>query len=159
MRRVFDSRCTANPRRGSTFVVVLALLALLAIIGLAFVTFTGAEKESAEFFVATSNREVAPQINTDDTLDFGIRQLVLGASRDQYNSALWGGRHSLLAGMFGNNLSPHSGQGIHVGINSNTGSGCEPLSPHHGFERPKASQYVGFSAAVAHRANAPNLSL
>ena len=121
MRRVFDSRCTANPRRGSTFVVVLALLALLSIIGLAFVTFTGAEKESAEFFVATSNREVAPQINTDDTLDFGIRQLVLGARRNQYNSALWGGRHSLLAGMFGNNLSPHSGQGIHVGINANTG--------------------------------------
>ena len=51
MRRVFDSRCTANPRRGSTCGVVRALLALRAIIGLAFVTFTGAEKESAEFFV------------------------------------------------------------------------------------------------------------
>jgi len=118
-RQLPDHHRTTTPRRGSTFVVVLALLALLSIIGLAFVTFTGAEKESAEYFVATSNREVAPQINTEDTIEFGVRQLILGARNDQVNSALWGGRHSLLAGLFGNDLNPHSGEGIHLAINLN----------------------------------------
>jgi hypothetical protein len=33
------------------------------------------------------------------------------------------------------------------------------MPSHHGFERSKASQYIGFSATVAHRANAPNLSM
>jgi len=116
-----DHHRTTTPRRGSTFVVVLALLALLAILGLAFVTFTSAEKESAEYFVATSNRQVAPQINTEDTIEFGVRQLILGARNDQVNSALWGGRHSLLASMFGNDLNPHSGEGIHLTIDLNNG--------------------------------------
>ena len=118
-RQVRSLQQPHEPRRGSTFVVVLGLLALLALVGMSFVMFSGSEKVSAEIYAEAAHAEFASQFDTEQTLDYAIDQLILGSPDTYRNSAMWGGRNSLLAGLVGRDTQPHAGQGVHVDVHAN----------------------------------------
>ncbi|MGC1274069.1 MAG: hypothetical protein WBC44_10210 [Planctomycetaceae bacterium] len=101
----------AGRRRGSTLIVVIALLASLMLLGFLFLTISSQEQENAYLF---SNAAKVPQYAGSDYFDFALEQLILGARDDYYNSALWGGRASLLPTMFGNDLQPYNGAGVNL---------------------------------------------
>lgn len=109
-------RTTRFPRRGSTLIVVLALLALLSMLGLALVVFSGSEKTSAENFSASIEREMQsqPRPSGEVLSQFAISRLALGGLATETNSALYGGRHSLVPNLVGRDLYPHNGRGINV---------------------------------------------
>ena len=103
-------------RRGSTLVVVLALLALLSILGLSFVLFAGSEKTSAENFAAAAESKTRdrPRPTTSVLTRFASRRLLTGSLDSERNSALYGGRHTLLASLVGRDVHPHSGRGVNI---------------------------------------------
>ncbi|MED5400825.1 MAG: pilus assembly PilX N-terminal domain-containing protein, partial [Planctomycetota bacterium] len=116
-----DDQTTRRSRRGSTLIVVLALLAILSMLGLALVVFSGSEKTSAENFSAGVEREMRsqPRPSGDVLSQFAISRLALGGLSTEPNSALYGGRHSVVPGLVGRDLYPHNGQGINVISNPN----------------------------------------
>ncbi len=107
---------TAQPRRGSTLLIVIALLSLLMFMGFVFYTFAAQEQSSAEYF-AEAHKEVIEEQH--EFFEFGLRQLIMGA-HDQFEtqSALYGHRHAMAWNMLGDDLSPGSSEGIRL-----TGSG------------------------------------
>ena len=113
-RKARSSR-TSLPR-GSTLVVVLALLALLSILGLAFVTFASSERISAENYSGAAEREFQsrPRPSTRILTRFAADRLFSGSRANERNSALSGGRHTLIAGIVGRDVQPHSGHGVNV---------------------------------------------
>ena len=111
-----------NPRRGSVLVVVLALLGALMLLGFLFYTIASQERENARYFSA-SKKFYSAGLSPDELFDFALEQIITGPQDDYANSALWGGRHSLLASMFSNDLVPYNGAGVNV-IN---GAGNVPL--------------------------------
>lgn len=109
-------------RRGTVLIVVMGLLLLLMLLGFFFYTFASQEQGNAEYFAQAAKKpEVG--LSPDELFDWSIKQIILGAP-DQYvngtnpinlrNSALWGGRHSLLGTMYGSDVHPHNGQGLNV---------------------------------------------
>lgn len=122
------SRSWSGRRRGSTLVVVLALLALLSVLGLAFVSFAGSERTSAENYAAAAERRFAanPRPTTQLLTGFAARRILVGSRTDERNSALVGGRHTLLANLFGRDIHPHSGNGVNV-VDAGMVSGQQPL--------------------------------
>lgn len=105
-------------RRGSTLLVVIALLAMLSLLGVVFYTFASQEERSAQYFTEASLNEADPGLDADVLFNWGLKQLIVGPDDQFYNSALHGKRHSLLTNMFGSDVHPFSGQGINVGMNS-----------------------------------------
>lgn len=101
-------------RRGSTLLVVIALLAMLSLLGVVFYTFASQEERSSQYFMEASLNEADPGLNADVLFNWGLQQLIIGPDDGLYNSALHGKRHSLLANMFGSDVHPFSGQGINV---------------------------------------------
>ena len=99
-------------RRGIVLILVLATLALMAVIGVTFATFTGQGKISARSFAQSV---LAPR--PDDLMDFALQQLI--ADTGDVRSAIRG--HSLARDMFGNDASnngylaanPSSGAPLH----------------------------------------------
>ena len=83
-------------RRGIVLILVLATLALMALIGVTFATFTGQGKISARNFAQSV---LAPR--PDDLMDFALQQLI--ADTGDVRSAIRG--HSLARDMFGNDAS------------------------------------------------------
>lgn len=106
----------SGSRNGAVLVVVAALLGLLALIGFFFYTFAAQEGENAEYFAAA-----AKQVDASRLFDHALRQIILGANSTEYNSALHGGRHSMLANLFGQDSHPYSGQGVNL-INDGSGN-------------------------------------
>lgn len=109
------------PRRGSTLLVVIALLAMLSLLGVVFYTFASQEERSAQYFTEASLNEADPGLDADVLFNWGLEQLVVGPDQGLYNSALHGKWHSMLPKMFGSDLHPFTGQGINV-IMSNSGA-------------------------------------
>ncbi len=107
-------------RRGSTLLVVIALLAMLSLLGVVFYTFAAQEERSAQYFTEASLNEADPGLDADVLFNWGLEQLVKGPEDNLYNSALHGKRHSLLANMFGSDLHPYNGEGVNL-IMSNSG--------------------------------------
>lgn len=105
-------------RRGSTLLVVIALLAMLSLLGVVFYTFAAQEERSAQYFTEASLNEADPGLDADVLFNWGLEQLVKGPEEGLYNSALYTGRHSLLTNMFGSDLHPFTGQGINVEFNT-----------------------------------------
>lgn len=101
-------------RRGTALVVVMGLLGLLMFLGFAFFTFARQEEGNAEYFNAAARRVDDPGLSPDLLFDFSLRQVIMGARDDEPNSALWGGRHSMMANMFGRDIHPYSGQGVNI---------------------------------------------
>tara|TARA_R110002111_G_scaffold262702_1_gene340342 strand:- start:43867 stop:48873 length:5007 start_codon:yes stop_codon:yes gene_type:complete len=106
-----------HKRGGSTLLVVIALLAMLSLLGVIFYTFSSQEQRSAQYFTDASLNEADPGLDADVLFNWGLRQLIVGPDDSLYNSALYGKRHSLLPNMFGNDLHPFNGQGINVALN------------------------------------------
>lgn len=101
---------------GSTLIVVLALLALLSILGLAFVTFSGSERTSAENYSAAAEKQYQsrPRASTRILSRFAADRLFFGSRTNERNSALAGGRHTLIASIVGRDVQPHSGKGVNL---------------------------------------------
>ena len=109
-----------SERHGSTLLVVIALLAMLSLLGVVFYTFASQEERSAQYFMEASLNEADPGLDADVLFNWGLQQLIVGPDEGLYNSALYGKRHSLLTNMFGNDLHPFSGEGINVIMESSS---------------------------------------
>lgn len=100
-------------RRGSVLVVVLALLGALMLLGFLFYTIASQERENARYFTA-SQKWYAAQLDADELMNFALEQIIVGPQDDLANSALWGGRFSLLASLVGDDFQPYSGRGLNL---------------------------------------------
>ena len=107
-------------RRGTVIVVVIALLGALMLLGFLFVTISLQEERSGEAFA--ESRKEAPDLAPP--FDEALEQLIVGPPVDNWNSVLWGARHSLLANMVGADLVPHDGAGVNTVW---AGGGAAPL--------------------------------
>ena len=115
-------------RRGSTLIIVVALLGMLAFLGFVFYTFAKQEKANAASFAKGAQVLKAPSLEPDSLWDFALQQIILGPPDAYTQSILWGGRHSLLANMFGRDGIPWNGEGVNL-IQDQTGS-TTPGQPH-----------------------------
>jgi hypothetical protein len=119
--------CLARPiqrarqsRRGTVIIVVLALLGLLVFIGFFIFAFTSQENQSATYFAAAAKNNAATATNADVFFNDVLRQIIIGPSINEQQSALWGGNKSLLPTMFGRDMTTFNGQGINWIWNTTT---------------------------------------
>ena len=110
-------RNTAADRRGSTLVIVVALLGMLTLLGILTYTITSQEEVSAEYF-ADASKVTESFAEADLLFDHALRQLIIGTEQNERHSVLHGGRASLLPTMFGRDLQPFSGMGVTLGWNT-----------------------------------------
>jgi len=106
---------STSDRQGSTLVIVIALLGLLAFTGVVFFTFASQERAAAEYFSEAAKGEVdAP----DNVWDHPLRQIISGTSNSPSDRASilrsTTRRHSMTTNLVGADLSPHSGEGVHL---------------------------------------------
>ena len=106
-------RRPAARRRGSVLVVVLALLSALMLLGFLFYTSASQERANARYFAA-SEKFYSTSLDADTLFNFALEQVIVGPDDDLVNSALWGGRYSLLANLVGTNIVPFNGPGVNV---------------------------------------------
>lgn len=106
----------ASNRRGSTLVIVIALLGLLAFLGMVFFSFASSERSSAENFSEAAKGEID---EPDNVWDHALRHVISGPSNrpSERGSILRSptNRHSIARNLVGSDLSPHSGEGVSVG--------------------------------------------
>src|SRR5271157_5113377 len=86
-------------RRGIVLVLILGVLALMAVIGVAFATFSGQSRISARNYAQSVNQ---PQ--RDELMDYALSQLI--CDTPDIRSAIRG--HSLARDMYGNDASLNS---------------------------------------------------
>ena len=102
-------------RRGSTLIIVIALLGLLAFSGMVFFTFSSQERAAAEFF---SESEKSEPEDPDNVWDHPLAQIITGPpNRPDLRYSVLRSRDrklSMVATMVGGDLAPHSGDGITV---------------------------------------------
>ncbi|QDT37538.1 hypothetical protein [Stratiformator vulcanicus] len=103
-----------SPRRGSVIVVVLGLLGMMLILGFVFFTIASQEEQSAQYFAETAKEPRSLELDATALFDHALEQLILGPEDGLYNSALWGGRASLLATLVGTDLQPFDGGGVNL---------------------------------------------
>lgn len=90
-----------SERRGSTLLIVLVLMAMLASLGVIFYVFAAQERASANFY-SDAAKVKQFDISADTLFDFGVRQLIEGPEIGKFrNSALSNRRHALLPNMLG----------------------------------------------------------
>ena len=113
-------------RKGSTLIIVIALLGLLAFTGMVFFTFAAQERAAAEYFSEGAKTE---SDEVDDPFPWGLQQIIAGPTNqpEHKGSILWSPtqRHSLVRNLVGADVAPHTGQGLHVQLN---GSGLPALA-------------------------------
>uniref|UniRef100_A0A7C2PA23 Uncharacterized protein n=1 Tax=Schlesneria paludicola TaxID=360056 RepID=A0A7C2PA23_9PLAN len=111
-------------RAGSTLMIVIVLMGLLAILGVLFYTFAAQERSNAEYYSDGAKNVEDPGLSADVLMDFALQQLVVSTDPRLKNSALWGSRHSMLANMLGvknhaiSDLTAFDGQGVVIGVNA-----------------------------------------
>lgn len=101
-------------RRGSTLLVVMALLGMLTLLGMLYFTFASQEQANATNFAEAAKQISDPGDDIEAIFDHALRQLIQGPNYEEKNSALWGGRHSLAFNMLGHDLQPFNGAGVRV---------------------------------------------
>ncbi len=106
-------------RRGSTLLVVVALMGMLALLGVMFFAFASQELESSKNYQKAAELINDPELGPDVYFDWALRQLTVGPGVREKNSALFGGHMSLLPNAFGNDAHPHSGSGIRLAQTAN----------------------------------------
>ena len=94
--------------------IVMALLGMLMLLGMLYFTFASQEQANATYFAEAAKHIDDPGDDIDAIFDAALRQLIQGANYDEKNSALWGGRHSLIFNMLGHDLQPFNGTGVNV---------------------------------------------
>ena len=90
---MLSTKLTRPARRGIVLVLVLAMLGLLALIGITFATYSGQAKINARNYAQSLNR---PQ--DDELMDFALSQLITDTG--DVRSVIRG--HSLARDMYGN---------------------------------------------------------
>ena len=95
-------------------VIVVALLGMLAFLGFVFYTFAKQERANAATFSLGAKILKAPSLEPDALFDFALQQAILGPPDGFTQSILWGGRHSLMANMYGRDGIPWNGEGVHL---------------------------------------------
>lgn len=99
-------------RRGSALLIVMVLMAMLSLLGVLFYLFATQERLSAEYYSNAAKVEEY-DFTIDQQFDFALEQIIVGPKLGQYkNSALYGGRHSIIPNMLGSDLHPFNGQGV-----------------------------------------------
>ncbi len=105
-----------NQRRGSTLVIVIALLGLLAFVGMVFFSFASSERSSAEYFSEAAKGEID---EPDNVWDHPLSHIISGPSNRPSDRASIlrspTSRPSIARNLVGSDLSPHSGEGVSVG--------------------------------------------
>ena len=103
-------------RKGSTIVVVIALMGLLSLLGLMFFTFANQEQENALNFMEAGRQVDNPSLGPDVYFDWALRQMIVGPDYSEKNSVLWGGRHAILSTAYGHDATPHNGQPLALSV-------------------------------------------
>ena len=103
-------------RKGSTIVVVIALMGLLSLLGLMFFTFANQEQENALNFAGAAAQVDDPSLGPDVYFDWALRQMIVGPDYAEKNSVLWGGRHAILSTAYGHDATPHNGQPLTLSV-------------------------------------------
>lgn len=100
-------------RRGSTLVIVLALLGLLAFTGMVFYTFAAQERASAEYFAEAAK---AVYSEPSDVWDPMLRQVLVGPSEAKKGSILYSQsrRHSMVRNLVGSDVYPATGRSVEL---------------------------------------------
>ncbi|MCX7395473.1 MAG: hypothetical protein NTW75_15265 [Planctomycetales bacterium] len=119
------ARIRASARRGSTILIVVVLMAMLAFLGVVFYTFSAQEYANALTFSQQAKVTKAVSVEPDALFDFALQQIILGPDDTNTQSILWGGRHSLLANMYGRDGIPFNGEGVNLA--SSTGTPGQPI--------------------------------
>ena len=113
---------SADHRRGSTLVIVIALLGLLAFMGMVFYTFAAQERASAEYFSEAAKAEVDEPPNVFDHM---LRHVISGpGNRPSERGSILRSpdrHHSLVSSLVGSDITPHNGDAIRVIYDSGTG--------------------------------------
>jgi len=102
-----------NNRAGSTLIIVIALLGLLAFTGMLMFTFASQERAAAEYFSEGAKTQVE---ESDDPFPWALEQMLVGPSNQQKTSILWSPtrRYSFVSNAIGPDVAPHTGSGFHV---------------------------------------------
>jgi len=110
-----NERCELNRRRGSTLVIVIALLGLLAFVGVLFYSFAAQERAAAANFSDAAKDAVDEPPNVFDHM---LRQVIIGPGNQpsERASILRSSekRHSLVTNLVGDDIYPHTGEGVNV---------------------------------------------
>ena len=111
MKLAYNTRRTQ--RSGSTLVIVIALLGLLAFMGMVFFTFASQERAASEYFSDAAKSQI---LDDADVFDWGLRQVIVGPSATERNSILYSPtqRHSMVKNTFGSDIHPYTGAGVSV---------------------------------------------
>jgi len=120
MKTKSENCISRQTRRGSTLIIVLALLGLLAFTGMVFFTFAAQERAAAEYFSEAAKTESS---ENDDPFPWALEQMLIGASNEQKASILWSPtrRHSIVRNMVGRDVAPYTGTGVNVVLDATTG--------------------------------------
>ncbi len=114
-----SNQSSPQPRRGSTLIIVIALLGLLSFVGMVFFSFATSERSAAEYF---SDAKKGVVDEPDNVWDHLLRHVIVGPSdrpMDRLSILRSPNRsHSMLHNMVGGDMSPFSGEGIQVRYNS-----------------------------------------
>ncbi len=107
-------------RRGSTLVIVVALLGLLAFMGMVFYSFAAQERAASENFSDAAKFAVDEPSNVFDHM---LRQVIVGpANTPSERASILASstnRHSLVRNLVGYDIHPHTGDPIEVEVNAN----------------------------------------
>ncbi len=102
-------------RQGSTLVIVIALLGLLAFVGIVFFTFASQERAASEYFSEAAKDVVDEPPNVFDHM---LRQVIVGPGDQpsERTSILRSStkRNSLVTNLVGNDIHPYTGEGVEV---------------------------------------------
>lgn len=107
-------------RHGSTLLIVMVLMGMLALLGVMFYTFSAQERSNAEYYSEAAKEQGEPRLDEDVLFDFALEQIIVGTNPQFKNSMLWGSRHSLLSNALGfglhkpGDLHPFNGEGVNV---------------------------------------------
>ncbi|MEX0714934.1 MAG: hypothetical protein WD066_00025, partial [Planctomycetaceae bacterium] len=113
-RLAAPERIPTERRRGSTLVVVAAMLGLLAVLGYMLFRFTSQELESALYFSGGGKQLAAADFDPNVYFDFALWQLISGPDAQYPGSALAKGDKSLVPTLVGRDGRPYSGHGIRM---------------------------------------------
>jgi hypothetical protein len=117
-RNIASFPAAGGNRHGSTLVIVVALLGLLAFMGMVFYSFAAQERAASENFSDAAKFAVD---EPSDVFDHMLRQVIVGPSDSptERTSILRSStrRHSLVTNLVGYDIHPHTGEPIEVDVN------------------------------------------
>ena len=117
MKTIHNHSNAPKNRAGSTLIIVIALLGLLAFTGMLMFTFASQERAAAEYFSEGAKTQVE---ESDDPFPWALEQLIVGASNQNKTSILWSPtrRYSMATNAIGADVAPLTGTGFHVAYNA-----------------------------------------